>query len=105
LEDEPDLAIADARALRQREPLHRPAVEHVLALRRRVEQAEDREQGGFAAAGGTGDRDVFTLGDLKVDSGEGVGFDLVGQENLGHTIEFDEGLAVGGGVVHVSGLG
>ena len=36
--------------------------------------------------------------------GEGVGFDLIGQKNLGHTVEFDEGLAVGG-IVHINGLG
>ena len=59
LEDEPDLPVADARALGERQALHRRAVEPVVAHGRRVEQPEDREQRRLAAARGTGDRHVL----------------------------------------------
>src|ERR1044072_2945261 len=59
LEDESDLAVADAGALREREVRHFGPLERVAAARRRVEQAEDREERRFAAARGPGDRDVF----------------------------------------------
>ena len=66
LEDEADLAVADARALGRLELLDRPAVERVAALGRRVQQAQDREQRGLAAARGPGDRDVLASLDLQM---------------------------------------
>src|SRR5688572_31157888 len=56
LEDEPDLAIAHARALRQRQIRHRLAIECVLAFGRRIEEPQNRQQRGLAAAGRSGDR-------------------------------------------------
>ena len=67
------------------------AVEPVAALGRRVEQAQDRQQRGFAAARRPGDGDVLALADLEVDAGEGVGLDFVGVEDLGDAFELDEG--------------
>src|SRR5918995_7501890 len=61
LEDEPDLAVAHARALRERQVRHLLAVQQVGALGRRVEQAEDGQERRLAAARRTGNRDVFTL--------------------------------------------
>jgi len=52
LEDEPDLTIADARALDGRQRVHRTVVEPVLPAGGRVEQAEDGEQRRLAAPGG-----------------------------------------------------
>src|SRR5262249_36506813 len=49
LKDEPDLAVAHARPLGRSELGNRPAVQHVLPFGRRVEEAEDREQGRLAA--------------------------------------------------------
>ena len=82
LEDEPDLAVADAGAIREREVRNLGALERVAAARWRVEQAEDGEQGGFAAAGRTGDRDVFALADFEMDSGKRVRFDFIGEEDF-----------------------
>jgi hypothetical protein len=65
LENEADLAVADAGALGEREALDGAAVEEVGAVGRGVEQAEDGEEGGFAAAGGAGDGDVFALGGCR----------------------------------------
>src|SRR5205085_3084971 len=44
LKDEADLAVAYARALRRRKFCDRPVVEPILAVGRRVQEAEDREQ-------------------------------------------------------------
>ena len=68
LEDEPDLAVADARALRGGQLGDRPAVQQVLPFGRRVEQAENRQQRRLAAARRPGDRDVLALADLEVDA-------------------------------------
>src|ERR1019366_6320980 len=57
LEYEPDLAVADARPVGGREALDQAAVEQVCALRRRVQEPEDREERGLSAARGAGDRD------------------------------------------------
>ena len=69
----------------------RRLVEVVPALGGRVEQAEDREQRGLAAAGRAGNGHILALADLQMNAREGVGFDLVGVEDLGDAFEFDEG--------------
>src|SRR5690606_35967056 len=70
LENETDLAVADAGTLGEREALHGATVEEVGALGGRVEQAENGEEGGLAAAGWAGDGDVFALVDLHVNARE-----------------------------------
>jgi hypothetical protein len=90
LEDEADLAVADAGPLGEREVGHLLLVQHVLAVAGRIEQAQDRQQRGLAAAGGAGDRDVLTVADLHVDPRQCVGFDLVRQENLGDSVKADQ---------------
>src|SRR5471030_3101647 len=94
LEDEPDLAVAHAGALRGRELGHRPVVEQVLPLGGRVEQAQDREKCRLAAARRAGDRHILALVDLEVDPGERVRLDFVGEEHLRHTIQLDQRLSV-----------
>ena len=68
----------------------RLAVQRVAAVRGRVEQAENREQRGLAAAGRAGDRDVLALPNLEMDARERVGLDFVGVEHLGDGFQFDE---------------
>src|SRR6185503_751503 len=94
LEDEPDLAVADARPLGRRELGDRPVVQKILSFGRRIEQAEDRQQRRLAAARRTGDGDVFAFVDLEVDPREGMRLDFVGEEDLRHTIELDQRLSV-----------
>ena len=83
LEDETDLAIANARAFRKREVRDFAALERVAAVRRRVEQAEDREQRRFSATGRTGDGDIFARANIEMNAGERVGFHFVGEEDFG----------------------
>ena len=61
LEDETDFAIANAGAVAELEAGDGLAVEGVVPFRGRIEKAEDGEEGGFAAAGGTGNGEVFAL--------------------------------------------
>src|SRR5919197_1892035 len=68
LEDEADLAVAHARALRRRQFRDGPVVQEVLAFGRRVEKAEDRQERRLAAARWSGDRHVLALVDLEVDA-------------------------------------
>src|SRR5260370_11179951 len=95
LEDEPDLAVADAGALGRRQLRDRPVVQDVLSLRRRVEEAENRQQRRFAAARRPGDRDVLAFADLHVDPGERMGLDFVGEEDLRHSVKLDQRLQFG----------
>ena len=90
LEDEPDLAIADARALRGRELGDRTVVQLVRARRGRVEQAENRQQRRFAAAGWSADRDVFAPGDLEADLRERVRLHFLRGEDLREILKLDD---------------
>ena len=90
LEDEPDLAVADAGPLGEVEVRHRPGVEDVGAAGGRVEQAQDREQRRLAAARRPRDRHVLAFLDVQVDPRQGVGLDLVGEEDLGESLEVDQ---------------
>ena len=91
LEDEPDFAIADARALRGRQLRDRPAVQPVRTRRRRVEQAENRQQRRLAAARRTGNRDIFASGDLEAHVRQRVRLHLLGREHLRQVLELDDG--------------
>src|SRR6185436_17362318 len=95
LEDESDLAIADASALRRRELRNRLAGEHVLTIRWRVEQTEDREQRRFAAARRSFHGDIFARLHFDVNVLEGVGLDLVSVENLLDSVQTDQRLIPG----------
>jgi len=94
LEDEADLAVPDAGPVRRREVGHRPAVEHVLAVRGRIQEAEDGEQRRLAASRGPGNRDVFSLQNVEMHVGQGVGLHLVGVEDLLDALELNQGAAV-----------
>ncbi len=96
LENEADLAVADAGALGERQALDGAAVEDVGAVGRGVEEAEDGKEGGLAATGRAGDGDILALADVHVDAGQGVRLDLVGEEDLGHAVEFDQGGIISG---------
>src|SRR5687768_5769914 len=92
LENESDLPIADPRALRGRQVRDRLAVQEILATARRVEQAEEGEQGRLAAARGPGDREKLTWLDLEVHFGKCVGLDFVGKEYLLDSVEANQRL-------------
>ena len=68
LEDEADLAIANARPLAQLQTLDGFAVQDVGAVGRRIEQPEDREQRRLPAARGSRDRKIFALLDVQVNA-------------------------------------
>jgi hypothetical protein len=92
LEDEPDFAVAHARALGEREVGHLMPVQHVGAFGRRVEQAQDGQERRLAAARGASNGDVLALLDLQVDAGQSVCLDLVRVEDLLDPIQADERL-------------
>src|SRR6266540_4997196 len=94
LEDEPDLAVADAGSLRKLQLLGRLSVQQVVAGGGRVEQPQDREQCGLAAARRPRDRDELPVLDLKMHAGESVRLDFIGEEHLRHAIQPDERAAV-----------
>ena len=87
LENEPDLAIADARPLLHLEAAHRLAIEDILPVGGRVEQAQYGQQRRLAAARRTGNRNIFALLDVHVNPRQSMGFHLVGDENLGNRIQ------------------
>jgi len=90
LEDEADFLVADGGAFAGADVRHLASVQGVAPLGRRIEQAEDGQQGGFAAAGGPGDRHVFAPGDINMDTGQRVRLDLIGQEHLLDVVEMDQ---------------
>ena len=89
LEDEPDLAIAHPRAFGMIEMLDRFIAQQVTAAGGRIEQSQDREQRGFAAAGGTGDGHVIAVADFKPNARQRVRFDFVGEEHLFDVVQLN----------------
>ena len=68
LENKTHFAVADARALGVIEVGHGLVVERVAAFGWRIQEAQDREQRRFAAAGRAGDGDVFPFFELQVNA-------------------------------------
>src|SRR6185437_13915273 len=68
LKNEPDLAVADARAVAERELFDRLSVNPVASVRRRIEQAQNRQQRRLAAARRAGDRKKFAALDLEMNA-------------------------------------
>src|SRR4029079_998955 len=97
LEDEPDLAIAHARAFRRRELRHLAAIQGVGPLRRRIQQAEDREQRRLAAARRSRDRHVLAAPDHHVDARQRVSLDFVGQKYFRDSLQLDQWFHVSSG--------
>ena len=69
---------------------HRLAREHVAPFAGRIEQAEDGQQRGLAAARRAAHRHVLPGADVEVDAGERVGLDRLGVEDPGDALEPDE---------------
>ncbi len=82
LEDEADLAVADARAAVVAELADILAVELVAAAGRRFEQAGDVEEGRLARTRRPGDGDELALADVDGEIAQGVGLDDLGAERL-----------------------
>src|SRR4051812_39899755 len=94
LEYKSDAPIANARALGRRQVRDRLVLEEIGPLARRVEQTEDREQRGLAAARRPVDGDVLALADFEMHVRQRVGFDLVGEEDLADSLQLDQRRAV-----------
>src|SRR6266481_6755449 len=94
LENETDFAIANAGAIGERKIRHRILVDPVVAVGRRIEQAEDRKQSGFAAARWSGDGEKFAVLDIEVHATEGMGLHLVGVKNFCYALEANQRLCV-----------
>src|SRR6185295_15690116 len=77
---------------RRRQLLHRLRVQYVLARGRRVEQTEDRQQGGLAAPRRTRDRDELPAVDVQRDRRQRVRLHLLRVEHLAQRVELDERL-------------
>src|SRR5918996_3800142 len=92
LEDESDGPAPDPGPLRRRERGHRLTREHVAPLARRIEQAENGEQRGLAAAGGAANRDELARPDLQLDAGQCVGLHVLGVKDLGDAVHPDQGI-------------
>jgi len=90
LEDESDFAIANARAITELEGGDGLTVEGVVPFCGRIEKTEDGEESGLAAAGGTGDGEVFAFFDHEVNVVEGVSFEFVGEEDFTHVLQIDQ---------------
>src|SRR5690606_18772799 len=78
------------RAVRRRERRHLLARQVVLAIARRVQEAEYGEECGLAAAGRPRDGHVLALVHVHVDVRQGVGLHLVGEEDLSYPVELDQ---------------
>src|SRR5260221_2647348 len=63
LENEADLAVTDAGALAQLQPLHGPAVQFVFPLAGGIEQSQDGQQSRLSAAAGPANGQVLALVD------------------------------------------
>ena len=74
----------------KREVRHFAALERIAAVRRSVEQPENRKQRRFAAAGRTGDGDVFARANIEMNAGERVGFHFVSEEDFGDAVEVNQ---------------
>ena len=68
-------------------PVHRFAVEPIFAGRGRVEQADDGEERGLAAAGWPGDGDELAFADVEMHICQGVGFQFFGVEDLAEAVQ------------------
>src|SRR5439155_27341997 len=90
LENETDLAVPNSRTIGKRKVRDFAAFKRVTAVRWRVEQTEDRQQGRFAAARRARDRNVFAVADVQMDSGKRVGLDFVSQKHFGNGVELDQ---------------
>src|SRR5881409_592270 len=87
LKDETDLAIPNARALCEREIRDLMAFQRITAIRRSIEQAENRKQRGLAATRRSSDGNIFALPNIEVNPRERVRFYFVGKKHFGHASE------------------
>src|SRR5262245_18976122 len=94
LEYETDFAIANSSALRKAQLGNRLVVQRVVAFAWRVQQAKNRQQGRFAAARRSGDRDILALVDLEMNIRQCVGLDFVGIKDLLYPFEPNESLVI-----------
>jgi hypothetical protein len=82
LKDKANFLIANARPVREVEALDGLAIQLIFACRRSIEQTENREQRGFAAARRPRHGNVLSFANGQMHSGERVRFDLIGVEDF-----------------------
>src|SRR2546428_11356856 len=92
LKDKANFAVANTSALRQRKSLNWVIIENVLAIGRRIEQTQNRQQRRFAATRGAGNREIFALLDIEMDAGKLVRFDFVCIEDFLDIREMNKGV-------------
>jgi hypothetical protein len=96
LEYKADLLVTDPGAFAELEAGDRFVIEQVLAFRRGIQETKDGKQRGLAASGRTANGDILSGLDFHMDARQSMGFNLVGEEDLGDAFEADQCLAVGG---------
>ena len=87
LKYEPDFAVANARAIGKRKVRHWLCIDPVVSIRRRVEQAENREQRRFAASRRPCDGKEFAVLDIQMHAAERVRLHLIGVKNFRHAFQ------------------
>src|SRR5690606_35443909 len=91
LKDEADAAAANRRQLARCLADHLLALKAVASTGGAIEQSQQTEQCGLAAARRTGDRNVFSGLDLEIDRVQRGGLDIAGTIAFGELAEFDHG--------------
>src|SRR5262245_59197423 len=90
LKNETDPTVADARPFGGLEIFNRFFVESVASFAGGIQQPENGKQSGFPAARRSGDRNILAIFYLEVNTREGVGFDLIREENFGYTFQTNQ---------------
>ena len=93
LKDEADFLVAQPRALIVVQAAHVGAVQLILAAAEFLEQSRDRQKGGLARAGGSGDRDEFAFAHVDREIAQRVGLDDLGAIGFGEVGHFKHGVA------------
>ena len=84
-----DFAVANARAIGEREIRYRLLVDPVIAVARRIEQPENREQRGLAAARWPGDGHKLAAANFEMHACQSMRLDFIGIKNFCYAIEID----------------
>ena len=90
LEDEADLAVANARALLHLQLRHWLFIQRVQSVARRIQQSENRQQRRFPAARGPRNRHIFAPLNIQMDARQRMRLYLIRYENLGDSVELDQ---------------
>src|SRR5690606_577361 len=90
LEHEADVGLADLRATALRMARHILAEKTVDTAAGRIDQSQDMQQRRLAAAGRTHDRGELALGEGKIHTTHGGGFNRIGAIDLFQVLRLDD---------------